>query len=235
MTEEEWQSPNPNHLLQDIAASITLRKALLLGAAACHRLAQWNCFPQAKAAIDIAEARADGLVNDEDWQIAYQSVYDAREAAGRMVLSDPDSEEPNDGNAMYFAVEAAVALLDSSQGSLHVASMTLWACRRAIRCGDHSPERQATHSECKHQCDLVRDIFGNLFCSGTFSPECRTDTAVSLARQMYEARDFSLMPILADALQDAGCDIDDILNHCRDTNQVHVRGCWVVDLVLGKE
>jgi hypothetical protein len=52
---------------------------------------------------------------------------------------------------------------------------------------------------------------------------------------MYESRDFSTMPILADALQDAGCDNDDILSHCRDTDQAHVRGCWVVNLVLGKE
>ena len=52
---------------------------------------------------------------------------------------------------------------------------------------------------------------------------------------MYESRDFSAMPILADALQDAGCDSDDILSHCRDTSLPHVRGCWVVDLVLGKE
>jgi hypothetical protein len=52
---------------------------------------------------------------------------------------------------------------------------------------------------------------------------------------MYQARDFSAMPILADALQDAGCDNDDVLTHCRDTAQPHVRGCWVVDLVLGKE
>jgi hypothetical protein len=51
---------------------------------------------------------------------------------------------------------------------------------------------------------------------------------------MYEARDFSAIPILADALQDAGCGSADILTHCRDSNQVHVRGCWVVDLVLGK-
>ncbi|WP_439629070.1 hypothetical protein [Gemmata sp.] len=62
----------------------------------------------------------------------------------------------------------------------------------------------------------------------------RTSTAVALAQQMYDSRDFSTMPILADALQDAGCDNDDILNHCRDANGVHVRGCWVVDLVLGK-
>ena len=66
-----------------------------------------------------------------------------------------------------------------------------------------------------------------------FNPAWRTSTAVSLARHAHESRDFSVMPILADALQDAGCDSDDILNHCRDAGP-HARGCWVVDLVLGK-
>ena len=84
------------------------------------------------------------------------------------------------------------------------------------------------------QAALFRDIFGNPFRPVVFSPAWRTDTAVSLARGMYESRDFGAMPILADALQDAGCDNDDILNHCRDPKQVHVCGCWVVDLVLGK-
>jgi hypothetical protein len=84
------------------------------------------------------------------------------------------------------------------------------------------------------QCGLVRDIFGTPFHPVTFSPSWRTDTAVSLARTMYESRDFGAMPILADALQDAGCDSEDILTHCRDTSLAHVRGCWVVDLVLGK-
>jgi hypothetical protein len=81
-----------------------------------------------------------------------------------------------------------------------------------------------------------------------FDPAWHTDTAVALARVMYEARDFSAMPILADALQDAGCDNPDILDHCRDTagggsgepvggspaRVTHVRGCWVIDLVLDK-
>ena len=83
-------------------------------------------------------------------------------------------------------------------------------------------------------CELIRDIFGNPFRPVTFSPAWRTDTAVTLARQMYEAREFSAMPILADALQDAGCDNEDVLNHCREASAAHVRGCWVVDLVLGK-
>ncbi len=83
--------------------------------------------------------------------------------------------------------------------------------------------------------NTFRDIFGNPFRPVAFSPTWRTDTAVTLARQMYESREFSAMPILADALQDAECDSDDILSHCRDTSLTHVRGCWVTDLVLGKQ
>jgi hypothetical protein len=80
---------------------------------------------------------------------------------------------------------------------------------------------------------FLRDIFGNPFRPATLDAAWRTPTAVALAGQMYESRDFGAMPILADALQDAGCDSDDILNHCRGPGP-HVRGCWVVDLVLGK-
>ena len=80
----------------------------------------------------------------------------------------------------------------------------------------------------------MRCVFRSTLDAIVLNPLWRTDTAVSLARGMYEPREFSAMPILADALQDAGCDSDDILAHCRDANQVHVRGCWVVDLVLGK-
>jgi hypothetical protein len=82
--------------------------------------------------------------------------------------------------------------------------------------------------------EVVRDIFGNPFRPVAFYPAWRTDTAVALARQMYDSREFGAMPILADALQDAGCEDEQVLHHCRDTNQVHVRGCWVCDLVLGK-
>ena len=79
----------------------------------------------------------------------------------------------------------------------------------------------------------MHDIFGNPFRPVAFDPAWRTSTAVELARQMYEAREFSAMPILADALQDAGCENADVLGHCRGPGP-HVRGCWVVDLLLGK-
>jgi hypothetical protein len=91
--------------------------------------------------------------------------------------------------------------------------------------------------------DVIIEVVGNPFRPVVFSPDWRTNTAVTLARQMYEAREFGAMPILADALQDAGCDNGanplpprggNLLDHCRD-DEPHVRGCWVVDLVLGKE
>ena len=82
---------------------------------------------------------------------------------------------------------------------------------------------------------LLRDIFGNPFRPVSFNPAWRTDTAVALARQMYDSREFGAMPILADALQDVGCEDEAVLSHCRAANQSHVRGCWVCDLVLGKE
>lgn len=85
-----------------------------------------------------------------------------------------------------------------------------------------------------HLAVLVRDIFGNPFRPVAFDPSWRTSDVVALAQGIYDDRAFNRMPILADALQDAGCTNDDILTHCRDTNTPHARGCWVVDLVLGK-
>jgi hypothetical protein len=67
-----------------------------------------------------------------------------------------------------------------------------------------------------------------------FSPSWRTETAVALASVFEASQDFSVMPILADALEEAGCGERDILDHCRGSDP-HVRGCWVMDLVLGKQ
>jgi hypothetical protein len=83
-------------------------------------------------------------------------------------------------------------------------------------------------------CALLDDIFGNPFYPVAFDPSWRTSAAVGLAASMYEARDFAGMPVLADALEEAGCGDADVLSHCRGGGP-HVRGCWVVDLVLGKQ
>jgi hypothetical protein len=90
-------------------------------------------------------------------------------------------------------------------------------------------------AEQRYHVRLLHDVFGNPFRPVSFKPAWRTSTVKALAAQMYESREFSAMPILADALQDAGCDNTDILNHCRTEGATHVRGCWVVDLVLSQE
>jgi hypothetical protein len=88
-------------------------------------------------------------------------------------------------------------------------------------------------SEKKVIADLLREVIGNPYNRITLNPTWLTSTVVALASQMYDSRDSSAMPILADALQDAGCDNADILDHCRGPGP-HVRGCWVCDLVLEK-
>jgi hypothetical protein len=84
-----------------------------------------------------------------------------------------------------------------------------------------------------HLCPVPCDESGRPSYPTTADPSWLTSTVTTLARQMYESRDFGPIPILADALQDAGCDHPDILAHCRGDGP-HVRGCWVVDLILGK-
>jgi hypothetical protein len=81
---------------------------------------------------------------------------------------------------------------------------------------------------------LVKDIFGNPFRPVAIDQSHLTLTATSLAQSIYAARDFQRMPILADELEAAGCHNQDILDHCRGSGP-HVLGCWVLDLILGKE
>jgi hypothetical protein len=80
---------------------------------------------------------------------------------------------------------------------------------------------------------LLHDVFNPFFRSKTH-PSWRSTSVRALAESMYASRDFAAMPILADALEEAGCDQPNILAHCRGPGP-HVRGCWVVDLVLGKQ
>jgi hypothetical protein len=88
--------------------------------------------------------------------------------------------------------------------------------------------------EWARHCGFLREIFGNPFQPVAFDPLWRTPDVMLLARGIYEEKAFDRMPILADALQDAGCEVADLLDHLRDPHAAHVRGCWALDLVLGK-
>jgi len=96
----------------------------------------------------------------------------------------------------------------------------------------HGVKLGGSKQESKVQAALVREILGNPLRPVAFDPAWLTETVLVLARQMYESQDFSVMPILSDALQDAGCANTDVLRHCQDEKQIHVRGCWVLDLIL---
>ena len=106
--------------------------------------------------------------------------------------------------------------------------------RQAGQKAYHSTLADARRDEGAAHVRLMRCVFGNPFRAAACAPDWKTDTVLLLANQMYDSRDFSAMPILADALQEAGCTSDTALDHCR-SGAPHVRGCWVVDLVLGKE
>jgi hypothetical protein len=83
-----------------------------------------------------------------------------------------------------------------------------------------------------HSAELVRETHGFPFGAARFDPRWRTTDAVALARQMHETGDFRAMPILADALQEAGCGEPAVLDHCRAPSVTHARGCWVLARVL---
>jgi hypothetical protein len=181
------------------------------------------------AALEVAERYADGSVTDADLDTAnsavgreatqvFNAAIDRAVAVGRTDTQEAGMQAIHGHGAILAA--SAVGPVDALNAAGNAITYLPEGRRQTGRIG---------------QCHLIRDIFGpSVFRPVIFSPEWRTDTVVTLARQMYDPREFSAMPILADALQDAGCDNDDILNHCRSDGP-HARGCWVVDLVLGKQ
>jgi hypothetical protein len=254
MTEAEWLAcGDPGAMLNSARERMGGRKSRLLAAACCRRIEHLILkSKRAYRGVVMAERLADGSPVEED-------VRDYRDRLANEAFLWIDGPRPErEPNYMYNAIEAAacaIAELDMAPlspdtplqnftlgamlGDMCSLSSSLECSAHAVahwsRRNDHDPvKRSLIDKERAEQVKLAHDILGNPFRPVTFSPEWRTDTVVSLARQMYEPRDFSAMPILADALQDTGCDSEDILTHCRGPGP-HVRGCWVVDLVLGKE
>jgi hypothetical protein len=82
-------------------------------------------------------------------------------------------------------------------------------------------------------CNLLREVFGNPSQPIAFDSTWRTPTVIALARAIYQDRRFGDLPMLADALEQAGCTSAEILDHCRGEAD-HTRGCWALDLVLAK-
>jgi hypothetical protein len=214
MTKAEWEACDDPHEMVGWVESKSSRKLRLLACACCRRI--WNDIrdERCRAAVDGAEQFADDLIPVE----VFTRLSEAADVAYGEGFNSPNNDPRIVG--MYAATFTATREIAG------------WHLSDIFRAAADVPSSARYEEEV--QADLIRDIFGNPFRPVAFLPAWRTDTAMSLARQMYESREFGAMPILADALQDAGCDSDALLNHLRDTGAAHVRGCWALDLVLGK-
>jgi hypothetical protein len=140
--------------------------------------------------------------------------------------------------APVWAAVAACAFVEGPRGFQSVPILVL----EAVRCESSTKLQQPVSAEWAMevasvewaaQANLVRDVFGTPFRPFTLNPIWLNPTVRGITESLYYDQDFDPLPILADALEDAGCADDAILNHLRSPGP-HVRGCWAVDLILGK-
>jgi hypothetical protein len=254
MTEEEWlTSDNPEAMVRCLESlgALSKRKMRLFGVACCRQV--WAAVlrdDRCRRAVEAAELFADdprnpdalSRVSGEADDTSDEAELDAGIGAmfGKSNGLDPARSIANAAcyvSSPSLTISLVLAVMRATATAMPTAASPVSRSRpirRVTRAtGSATPTTPTPRIE-TNQHFLLRDIFGNPFRPVAFDPAWRSDTVVSLARHIYDSRDFSPMPILADALQDAGCGNADILNHCRDENQVHVRGCWTVDLVLDK-
>ncbi|MDB5309988.1 MAG: hypothetical protein JWO38_4190 [Gemmataceae bacterium] len=226
MTEAEWLAcEDPTPMLEFIRSKACSRR-LRLFAVACCRSGMNQTVPKwLRQLVNTLEGYADGIRDQTKLLSRYSKAVE-------QIGTDRGAIEIPPG------VPGRFAALSRRQRNAHLEALVLAcypndpfiAARNLPLISDRTPKPNSLVS--LHMA-FLRDVTGNPFRLITADPTWLTSTVVALARQMYESRDFSSMPILADALQDAGCENVDVLDHCRGDGP-HVRGCWVVDLVLGK-
>jgi hypothetical protein len=242
MTEAEWLRAEATRALIDFLGPDQKRRLRLFALSCCRRNSRFITDARSIAAVDFADRYAESGVRGRKGRA---SIAKAAEAVYTEL--DAERDRSTEGTVRFAEILVRIGGSLASAALLHADEHTTakdvpeflassaafeWALRN---CGNQPAWKpEAMQPEMCQEVAILREIFGNPFRPVAFSPDWRTDTALALARQMYDSRDFSAMPILADALQDAGCDSDNILDHCRGPGP-HVRGCWVVDLVLGKE
>jgi hypothetical protein len=210
VTEAEWlKYTDPHAALQAVRRKASQRKLRLFAVACCRQV--WQLLnAEHRSSVEVAERFADGAATVAELRAAHSIRFQPHQ------FTYPSTE----------AYTASFAGFQVTNGAAYDAAwITAQSAREALPSGKQSAVAQV---------HLLREIFGNPFRRAKFDPSWLTSDVVALARGIYDEKAFDRMPILADALQDAACDNDDVLNHCRDTSLTHVRGCWVVDLLLGK-
>jgi hypothetical protein len=230
MTEQTWFAPAPkggvayvHMMLEFLGPRLSRRKQVLL---ACnsfylHRKPDAVEMPWELPAREVADRFVDGKASADE-------LDSVRAAIQRDLDADP---YPNDvfHNTLPDAGTQALNLLKLASGQIN----SLSEGSPGQFYGSPFPFYDKD-DESSVEAQLVRDVAGNPFEPVAIDPAWRTAEVRALVQAIYDDRAFERMPVLADALAAAGCDNAAILDHCRSPGP-HIRGCWVVDLVLGKK
>jgi hypothetical protein len=238
MTEEAWRNGRmPAKLLDQVegCGRAGARRLHLFAAACCRAVEHLFYDPCQTAAVVVLERHADGLASAGELAAAHEAVL----GMGNFDPPRPHVQTAElDARYMAVSVVRQAARPASPDGGVEVLTSRAQVLCTVVQ---GVAERLYTltggpyqsYQGRKRLCHLVRCLFDNPFRPVVFDAKWRTEPAVALATGIYEERAFDRLPILADALEEAGCDHADVLSHCRGPG-LHARGCWVVDGVLGK-
>jgi hypothetical protein len=247
MTEQEWLAATyPTPMLEFLKETTSERKLRLFACACCRRI--WSALKRSgsRKVVEVCEMYADGLTTSEKLKTAHVSAHDA---FARIQWTAEGDEETTPARATIYlgggtdfyphrvAGEAAAAFgvkaREQDYKRRKKARSTKWV-DDPVWNQHNSIYLAAEAEEERTQTHLLRCVIGNPFHPVNVDPSWLTSTVVALAEGIYRDRAFDRLPILYDALQDAGCDNEDVLNHCRSEGP-HVKGCWVVDLFTGRK
>lgn len=229
MTEAEWhKSDSITTMLQFARAGTTDRKLRLFAVACCKNV--WSFLPKySRAAVGVAELYADGFATIAQLKEAEQQVsQDAIEAGysdGAIVCGS------------YVVVKSAWIAAEGTSRSTKGVGWEPTSVPKPFRrkTAEHARVTQREYEVWRQkrfceQAHLLRDICNPFRRNeiGVFP-----STVIEFTISIYDERRYESMPILADVLEEAGCLDETILAHCRNSD-LHTRGCWVIDHIIGK-
>jgi len=227
MNEYDWvAATDPQRMIRFVATPRTTRKLRLFACACCRAMGDL-LTPIGRATVEVAEAFAEGRASVAELAAAGDTAHAAlpnpwpelEDANGDHIFGTASTEY-----VLAYAAIAALAITDTN--AYHAARDVIAHAGSVEEVGGQLvPEGRLV--------DLLHDIFGNPFQPVNLDPQWLTPTVSLLARGIDAEKAFDRLPILADALEEAGCDHPHVLAHCRE-HRDHVRGCWVLDLVLGE-
>jgi hypothetical protein len=242
-TASAWlECTDPQPMLEFLARGASGRAMDLFKCACCRLLWDLLTDPRSRHGVLVAERHADGLVSQEEWDRVKHETLAVSEGFDFSGPAGP--HDPLDARHTAAVVAYAATTVDffSPRGIAQwTANALAGHAKVQAKAPPNSEQERAVADAARKQaylemCDILRDIFGNPFHPLTLDPDWLTwnaGTAPRLARAISEDQAFDRLPILADALEEAGCTNLDLLIHCRQPGE-HVLGCWLVDLVMGK-